>query len=540
MKKEVKTLTEEEKKELLLRKDHYSWMIHRGLLPTGDKYSFEGHEYLIEIAKHHYVPGDKLFIMKSSQCGASEFAWSWTQWMQERGLPKWQAIGYLFPATEQLRDHIKARILPIMEQPRFAKHLTLQNLRFFKYFGKPIYFRAAQTRRDLISWSADAAVMDEFDEFANPVSIVKTIAARFNHSIYKWLLALSTPTYPDIGIDAAYATTDQRHWFVACNHCNEKFSPLLEVIATNFESCVIRGGDGVVGFLCPHCNKLTQTNGSPGEWRSTAKGKKQHYGWAISRLFVGHGSLEELLENFEDASNLQEFYNSDLGLPYSPANARISRGDLLTAAIGDEHNHLGSREPTVAGIDVGKKCHYMIANKTETGEVNVIAYGAVPFDDLPELLRKFNVESLVIDLRPEELSVKKLIKGKRRWFASDYNASASIDWYELTRADSGKKGGSTRIIKNHRTQTCDALIEQVSVYKKWIFPKKIKKDNVFLKQMCALQRMEEPDKKTGETKAFYGNGGKADHYFHASAYLLLAFLVKRKAGFARLGPQFHM
>ena len=522
-----------------LRQDLFYWMENRAKLPSGKQYSFKGHEYMEQIAKHHWVPGDQLFIMKSSQCGASEYSIDWLFWMQERNLPDWQGIAYLFPATEQLRDHIKARIIPIMEMPEFSKHLKNQNLRFFRYNDRPIYFSAAQPRRDLISWSADAAVMDEFDEFGDPIAAVDTIAARFNHSRYKWILGISTPTYPDIGIDAAFAMSNQFHWFVNCLQCKAAFSPLMEVMTSDFESCVTRDDKGKAGFVCPHCHKLTQTNGTKGEWKLVNKGKSQRYAYAISRLFVGHADLDSLLDKFEDAHNMQEFYNSDLGLPYSPANARLTRGDIVDNATGEERCALGSKEPTYAGIDVGKKWHYFIAKKSPTGEKIIIAYGIVPFDDIAGILTKFNVTTLVIDLRPYEQEVKRIIRGHRGWYASDYNTSSAVDWYDFTRADIGSKGGSIRVVKNHRTQTCDYLIQQISTKKNWIFPKQAKSDNVLIKQMCASQRMEKSDKDTGEIKAYYGNGNRPDHYFHAAAFLELAFIAKRSSGFVKAGPKFH-
>jgi len=514
-------------------------MTKRYLLPTGKTYSLEGHEYMEQIFKHHWVPGDHVYIMKSAQCGATEAAWGWVMWMQERDLKDWQGIGFLFPAQEQLYDHVKARIMPILEKPRFAQHLKLSNLKYLQYNDRPIYFRAAQTRRALISWSADAAVMDEFDEWEDPLGAIETIRARFGHSHYKWIWAQSTPKYPEIGIDAGFGLSNQHQWFIKCDHCEGEFSPLMEVMTSSFDVCVIRGEDGKAGFVCPHCTKLTQTNGKPGRWVQTSEGKKQRYGYSISKLFVGHANLDDLLEKFEDSHNTQEFYNSDLGLPYSPANARLSKDDLHSCATGSQKNLLGSVEPTFAGIDVGKKCNYIIGRETATKQKEVIAYGICSFDDLPEILRKFNVKSLVIDLRPYEQEVKRLIKGKRGWYASDYNASASIDWYEFTRADTGSSGGSIKVVKNHRTQTCDHVIEQIAVKKNWIFPAQIKSDPTFVKQMCAAQRMEEEDKKTNEQKVFYGNGGRADHYFHAAAFLSLAFLLKRGSGFARLGPLFH-
>jgi len=313
----------------------------------------------------------------------------------------------------------------------------------------------------------------------------------------------------------------------------------MEVMDSDFESCVVRGDDGKAGFLCPHCEELTVTNGAAGKWEQTASGKKGKYGYAISGLFVGHQNASDMLDDWEDAHNIQEFYNSTIGLPYSPENSRLTRQILKDTATGEEKCAIGSKEPTIAGVDVGKKCYYQIAKLTETGETNVIKYGQCVFDELPGLFKRFNVETLVIDLRPEEQSVKKLIRGRKWWYASDYNAEHSIDWYAVTRADTETRSGSVKVVKNHRTQTCDALINNIAVKKKFIYPRQIRGDHVFLKQMCALQRMENKDKRTGEINAFYGNGGKADHYFHAGGFLLLASLLRRRAGFARPGGQFH-
>ncbi len=523
----------------LQRRDFYSWMVQRYRLPNGNQYSFKGHEYLEQIAKHHWVPNDDIYIRKSSQCGASELAVGWTLWLPERNLPDWQANAYMFPATEQLRDHIKSRIMPILELPQFSGNIKQQNLRLIRYCNKPINFRAGQTRRDLIGWSSDAAVMDEFDEFADPIGAVPTVKARFNHSLYKWLFALSTPTYPDIGIDAAYSNSNRYHWHTQCDKCGKHFAPLLEVESDCFENWVVEAPiSKKVGFVCPHCGDLTQTNGAPGKWELIAKGKEQQYGYSISRLFVGHANLRELLDKFEDAHNMQEFYNSDLGLPYSPANSRLSRGDIITQAIGEGVSSLGKSEQVFCGVDIGKKCHWVVGKINENGYREILDYGICGFDDLSEIFRRFGVNTLVIDSRPYEHEVKKLIAGKRNWYASDYNTGKNLDWYETTKVDTGK-GKTVRVLKNDRTQTADALIEHVSIKKNIIFPSKVKGDNRFIKQMCAMQRMEKSENDTGEIKAFYGNGNKPDHFFHACAYFLLATMLKRKSGLARLGIAFH-
>ena len=45
---------------------------------------------------------------------------------------------------------------------------------------------------------------------------VELARKRLGHSSYGWELALSTPTFPGYGIDAAFMETDQRFWLLKC------------------------------------------------------------------------------------------------------------------------------------------------------------------------------------------------------------------------------------------------------------------------------------------------------------------------------------
>ena len=530
----------------LERIDFYTWMKNQYHLPNKKKYSFEGHEYLVDIAKRHWKPGDHVYIRKSSQCGASELALGMMYWMQERKLDGWQGIAYFFPAKTQLDDHVKSRVMPVMEIPRFAKNIELSNLGFMKYCRLPILFRSGQTRRNMISFSACFIITDEFDEYEAPMAVITTMKARFNHSAYKWILGLSTPTYPDIGIDAAFKTSNQYYYHIPCEKCKKEFSPLTEVEIRGFENCVIRDvTTKEVGFVCPHCEELTNTCGVIGRWVLEHEADNQYYGYSISRLFTPRTTLKELLELYEETSNIQEFYNSNLGLPYSPANSRLSHGDVVKRCIGATEMVSGSAEPTWCGIDVGKKCHWIIG-KGDPRNIEVIAYGTDNFDKVfPEndadiasgILYKYNVKTLVVDLRPYEQEVKRIIKGKSGFYASDYNTGKQQDWYTLNKADKEIKGGRFKVIKNDRTQTCDVVINKVSIKEEITFPSYTKSDKKFINQLCAMQRMEKEDKDTGEIKAFYGNGKKADHYFHALGYLILAFQMKKTGSGATPGQR---
>jgi hypothetical protein len=524
-------------KEQLVRIDWHSWMKYCAYLPSKERYGFKGYEYLEAITQRPWKPGDELFLEKSAQCGASELAISWQLWMAERKLPGFKGMGYVFPAMTQLQDHIKARVAPILEVDRFRYKVQNANLRYIRYNNIPWYFRSGNSRA-LKSWPADAIVIDEFDEFEDPISIVPTIEARLNASDYKWVFGLSTPTHPDIGIDKAIAMCNQHQWYVICDHCKHEFSPLNEVKIAGFENCVDRfPGKQTAGFVCPNCRELTITTGASGTWRLDSEKGNQKYSYSISRLFLANASLGELLDKYEEALNLQEFYNSDLGLPYSPPNSRLQRSDLTDLANGDVELARSSAKSTWAGVDVGKECHYAIGLGVENGTRKVIAYGKCKFEELPRILELYSVKYSVIDLRPYELEVKKVIRGHRTYYACDFNTGNQQDWYTITRADTETSDKSVKIVKADRTQSCDNLIEFIAARKKYMFPGGIKGDKDFIGQMCSVMRVDKVNKETSEVKGLYKSTSKKDHYFFAMAYLNLAFNLK-KSSFAKLGGLF--
>jgi hypothetical protein len=517
--------------EQLLRADYHSWVQKRWVLPSGKKYTFKGHEDLEQIAKHRWKKGDQVFIKKPSQVGASELGVSWPVWQNDRNLPNWQGAGYFFPARSQLQDHMKARFFPAFdgdsdESKYLRGKLGQANLRFVGFNKKPIYFRSGQTRRELISSAMDCAVIDEFDEFENPIAVVPTIEARFEHSDYGYLLGMSTPTIPDIGIDQVFGMSNQYNWYTQCQRCHKDFSALNEVGLVGFENCVGRAEDGSVGFICPLCHELTDTNNVPGFWHLDQQKDNQKFAYGLSRLFTSTHSLKKLLARYEEALNLQEFYNSVLGIAYAAENARLTKAGIIECCTGPEKHFSASEDPTWMGIDVGKKCHWVVGRPNGSHR-QILAYGSCGWDHLEEITKRFNVKYCVVDLRPYEQEVKKFIGDRRGYWACDFNTGHQEDWYRRVTADGETRSHKVRIIKADKTQCCDILIREVMQKHSFILPGSAKGDNLFLNQMCAPVRVEKTDKDTGDTKAIYGNGGKADHYFFALVYFLLACELRR-------------
>jgi hypothetical protein len=185
-------------------------------------------------------------------------------------------------------------------------------------------------------------------------------------------------------------------------------------------------------------------------------------------------------------------------------------------------------------VDVGKKCHWIVGKIDADGYRKVLAYGACKFDDLYDIVRRYKVQHGVIDLRPYEQEAKRFVSSFRGLLACDFNTGSGGDWYTITRADEMTNGKTVSVIKADRTQSCDNVIREVATKKKIIFPGAVKADNNFLNQMIAPVRVDKEDRLTGEIKSIY-QSSKADHYFFAMVYMLLAMNVKRQIT-ARLGP----
>lgn len=519
--------------EDLCRADFHTWLRARWVLPSGDNYSFVDHEYLEQIAKHPWKRGDQLFVEKPAQVGVSELGVAFLLWMNDRELQNYKGVGYFFPAQSQLNDHVKARFFTAFDHdnPRsryFRSKLGNANLKFVNYNKRPIYFRSGQTRRNLISMPLDAAVIDEFDEFESPISVVPTITKRFLASKYGYLLGMSTPTIPETGIDQAYGLSNQYNWYIPCQKCRKDFAPLVEVKMSGVEKCLVRAPlTGEVGFECPHCHDLTQTNGIIGRWQLDIEKDNQKYAYGVSRLFTKNHSLESILEEYEEGLNPQEFYNSVLGIAYAATDARLTRSSISELCVGPEKHFAQSTEPTWMGVDVGKKCHWVVGKPTSTGHKQILAYGACGWDELKTVVARYSVKYCVIDLRPYEQEVKKFIGGNRSFMACDFNSGNQEDLYKFTTVDTETRDRPLRVIKADRTQCCDMVIREAMGRKSFILPSSTKGDTVFMNQMCAPVRIAKTDKDTGDIKHLYGNNGRADHYFFAMMYFLLACQMKR-------------
>lgn len=360
-------------------------------------------------------------IIKPAQVGVSEMAVTRTLHALDVGAYYWQTgkaglnVGYLFPTQTALYDFSKERFSNATgESPHLA---GLFSSRFddvgFKQAGQSfLYLRGAWSAKALKSFPADMLIFDEYDEMS-PVAVALA-EKRLRQSVVKRRLYISTPTLPGLGIHALYLTSDQRVWEVLCSSC-QTWSEL------NFWRDVRADGDNWDAWQrwdeetllharltthCPSCASEIDRCG-PGRWTAQRPEITAVRGYQIPSLCFPVVKLHDLARNAikVEPEQIQEFYRSDLGLPYEPKGSRITETMLNQLS----HRLPGGQLPAnvnfynaTMGVDVGRVLHYRVSATGSDGQLYVLEVGGVDeWSELDTLMAKHKIRQCVIDALPE-------------------------------------------------------------------------------------------------------------------------------------------
>jgi len=409
--------------------DLLAWTsVHRRMLKVGVPFDLTRHAYMRAIYESQ---ARRLVVYKASQLGASEYAISYALHAADaRGAQ----VLYVFPTDDTVSDFSSARIGPAIEaspylegvvieggaaevdghKPRGADRVTLKRIR-----DRFIYLRGGQVKPDgkahqLKSIDADVLILDEVDEMdpRAPSIAVK----RLGHSLIAEERWISTPTYPGLGIHAAWLLSDMREWFVRCGSCGKR--QMLSIASVIVEWDEIgrpvswnKDSHGRAIAACQKCGKKLNRLG-PGEWVAQMPGRDTA-GFHLTKLFSPTASLAELIENLQttDETKRREAFNQDLGETYTPRGGQIT-DDVLDACRRDYGHGPVPGERTILGADVGKVLHVVIRTEVveaESGERRQRFAGEVEsFETLGRLMRDYNVGHAVIDALPETRKAREL------------------------------------------------------------------------------------------------------------------------------------
>ena len=497
-----------------------------GLLLDGRAFSLAGHEYqrgmLAEAASRQV-------FLKGAQVGVTSVVMLRTLHGLISGRYPQGAL-YLFPSRVDVQDFSRGRFNPLInDNEQVSRYVSDTDTQGIKRIGKAIlYLRGAKatsrirglkrSSTALKSVPADRVCFDESDEMEP--AMIDLALERMAHSAIKEEIYLSTPTIPDYGVDRLFQGSDQRHWFLRCPKCGKDTCLELE-----FPECLHETSRGDVIRLCQRCRDA-ELHPKDGRWVPLHQDRAQDMvGWRISQLnsmYVEPGNILRAYLNPPNG-NLSETMNSKLAAAHIAAENRLTVGEVLGLCDPDRLMQAEDPGPCYMGIDVGSLLHVVIAKPHWNKAGQVIYIGAVRgFNDLQDLMKRFNVGRAVIDALPEtRLSKSFAKKHKGKAFCCFYNDNmkGSYAWNERD-----------LVVSANRTESLDASQNELA-NGNVILPAESETIHGFALQCSNVARVLQTDPETGSSRYLYIKTGD-DHYRHAWNYCHMALQVVSDSFFA--------
>ena len=290
-------------------------------------------------------PMERVVAMFGSQLGKTECGLNWV------GYAVHHAPGPMLmvqPTVEMAKRYSKQRVGPLIESSpvlrekiRPARAKDSGNTVLSKEFpGGILLMTGANSAVGLSSAPIRYLFMDEVDRFpgdadgeGDPVALAIQRTANFSN---RKILLTSTPTIKGFSrVEAAYAESDQRRYWVPCPECGE-----FQVLA--WKQIRWPKGDRENAFyVCIHCEYEIQNHHKgwmldKGKWIAEAEGDGKTAGFHLSSLYSPHGwtSWGEIAvehgQVYKDPTRLKVWVNTKLGESWEEDAERIDGDGLLS------------------------------------------------------------------------------------------------------------------------------------------------------------------------------------------------------------------
>lgn len=473
------------------------------------------------------APGIKIVIKKAAQIGATELAINLAFYV----LHHFGSVFYALPPGKVQSSFAHARVNPAINvSPHIlAETGDVDNVGLKTWAnGHNLYIRSTSipggdpTKAAQLSEApADMAVIDEFDRV--PPAAVPLVLDRLGDSRLGWKFFLSTPTYPDYGIDAEYLDSTQHEAQVRCQICDQwQWLDWANVVGPDSTCAGAR-------LLCVYCHNAIdrqgawdkdQTGGARMRWQA----RKPHaatLGFWIPKLVSDRASLTELWYKKEKATketDTQAFWNGDLGLAYEPAGSRLTRAVIGACAAHSSvyPDYLDGARWCAMGVDVGIELHYWIKDRVDGGRERTVALGTVlHWEDLDALMVRYGVQRCVVDDAPE---LREDVKFAAR-FPGKVWRGQEMDSPDAELATWNKTKGVVRIERTHGLDEARAKFDDGVD----LLPAHWEVDDL-VDQLCVSLRARRV-RADGREVYHYPQTSRPDHYHHAKLFCEVAMLI---------------
>jgi hypothetical protein len=436
---------------------------------------------------------------------------------------------YILPTNEHRRPFVQDRIDRLKDcSPEYRKGLghytftrTADSNVYKSIFGQGWKFVGANVRKNFFEFPADALIMDEYN-LLDPSNIAYAYD-RIADSTVPHVYRFGNPTTDGTGISKEYQTSTQNEWHVKCCHCGHE--QVLDwydhfVRQTSGSLYELRNGDGHP--VCIECEKPFDRCG-PGRWMPQNP-ESEVSGYRISRLFVHKsdediiGGLDSLYPKFLEAQGnetlLQNFHNNYLGEPYESYELRLTESLMRSCApAAPIRFERDENFRTIAGIDQGRKFTIVISAVVDN-VIHDIAYEICDtWDQVLSLLQAHNTSTAVVDAQGGGYAeTRKFVQQFSGGWMCYYRPKDQVQQaYDL--------GHRKQVVTTNRTELLDMLVatfknKKVMIRHDWMSTV----GGSYMSEMQVPKRIMDAGGRIVWTKG-------VDHFFHASAYRLLAKLI---------------
>ncbi|MCL5942054.1 MAG: phage terminase large subunit family protein, partial [Actinobacteria bacterium] len=333
--------------------------------------------------------------------------------------------------------------------------------------------------------------------------------------------------------------TDQRYWVLKCPGCG-RWHCLEDEFAEHHgspgdprqEICFIRGEPGREALVCLDCGH--KLDPGAGRWVAKYPGRPTR-GYQLSKFQSQVLSQKEreqghltkpaaLLAEWRATRYPEEFFNSEVGLPYLAAEGGLSEQDLL--ALEGPYGQPESGRGCVMGVDQGHGLHLVVKEPTESEIVLTVRVHHEPMTDavfshLDHFMAAYDVRACVIDALPNTHAA--------RAFARRFPGRVWLSFYSATQrggASFSRDQEGTPIVTVNRTESLDAWRDAHKLARRRL-PRETDELREYRRQLTNILRKVEEDPVSGEKRARWIKRGP-DHFAHADNYAEIA--LGRRAG----------
>jgi len=286
--------------------------------------------YLREImdALSPSCPVERVVVMKGAQLGFTEAGNNWAGYVIHKSPGPMMVVQ---PTVELAKRNSKQRIDPLIEESEALRELVKParsrdsgNTVLSKEFpGGVLVMTGANSAVGLRSMAVRYLFLDEVDAYPGDVDgegdPIHLAYARTRTFSRRKVLMVSTPLVTGWSrIEAAFAESDQRRYWVPCPHCGQFQALKFERLRWP------KGQPQKAAYNCMACEQAIYNHHKAamlarGEWRPEAAGDGRTRGYHLSSLYspVGWYSWERAAEDWEkaqgDVERLKSFVNLVLG-----------------------------------------------------------------------------------------------------------------------------------------------------------------------------------------------------------------------------------